>query len=157
MSGCLQINNNDQNEEVKMNNKIITVTVTCTENEKCLFKGEDLFIEINITNNLDRKIGFPLKYIQKKGPYIRLIDQKTGVESFLKSQLADWALKRKFKTIRSGESVTIEWIILIDEIKEFGGNIVDLIAEITIAAGIKVDRKIQEIEETGKLHIIGGK
>jgi hypothetical protein len=155
LSGQLQIKNNNQIEEVEMNNEIITVTVTCIENDKCLYEGEDLFIKISIKNNLDKKIGFPLKYIQKKGPYIKLINTYTSVETNLKSSLANWSLKRKFKTIRPGGSVTVDWVIFSNEIKSISGNNVDLTGEISIVAEIKLDRKIFETEGICTLHIVG--
>ena len=116
----------------------LTITVTCKDNPSCVFQGEDLFLEIAVTNTTSGTIGFPLAFVQKTGPSIRLSNPRTREETNLRTNLADFALKEDFTPIAPGQSVLLRWVIHASELRDMGGADVDLRARITVSAEIAV-------------------
>ena len=117
----------------------LTITVTCKDNPSCVFQGEDLFLEIAVTNPTASPVGFPLAFVQKTGPSIRLINRRTGQETNLRTSLADLALRDELTPVAPGRAVTIAWLITVFELRHMGGADVDLLAEVTVSAGIARD------------------
>jgi len=137
-----------------MTNELLTVTAKCRENDQCLFEGQDMFLDISITNNSEKAIGFPLAYLQKTGPIIRLIDTRTKVETNLKTSLADFDLREEFTLIQPGKAVLVEWVISSYELQQFGGDFVDISVEITVMAQIQVSGKQVDFRGTDTLRIV---
>lgn len=137
-----------------MTNELLAITAKCRENDQCLFEGQDMFLDISITNNHKSGIGFPLAYLQKTGPIIRLIDTRTKAETNLKTNLADFDLREKFTLIQPGKAVLVEWVISSYELQQFGGDFVDLSAEITVMARIQVSGKQVDFRGTDTLQIV---
>ncbi len=137
-----------------MKNQLLTVKAKCKGNDQCLFEGQDIFLDIRITNNQDSGIGFPLAFRQKTGPVIRLIDTRTKAETYLKTNLADLGLREKFTLIPAGETVNLEWVITADELRGFGDRFVDVSAEITVKAKIQVKDKLVDFQGTDTLRIV---
>ena len=125
----------------------LTITVTCKDNPSCVFQGEDLFLEIAITNTTASPVGFPLAFVQKTGPSIRLSDPRTREKTNLRTNLADFTLKDAFTPIPPGKSIVLRWIVFASELRSMGGTDVDLMAEISVYARIGVNG--QSIEFTG--------
>ena len=141
--------------DASMTNQILTITCQCKRNSQFQFDGQDIFLEITITNNLRVDVGFPLSFIQKTGPVIKLIDTRTKMENNLKKNLADFELRQKYTYIQPGQSVNIQWVITGDELKQFGGNPVDVVAEITIMTKLDVSGKQVDFCESEMLRIVG--
>jgi len=137
-----------------MNDPLLAISAKCRGNAPCLFEGQDMFLEIRITNNHDEQIGFPLGFVQKTGPTIRLVDLRTKAETYLRTNLASFDLREKFTQIQPGESVVLEWVITGDELKQFGGHNVDVSAEIIVVAGIQVSAKRIEFRGSNTLRIV---
>ncbi len=137
-----------------MTNPLLTITAKCRGNDPCLFEGQDLFLDIRITNNHRSELGFPLTYLQKTGPVIRLIDTHTKADTYLKTNLADFDLQEKFTLIHPGKAVVVEWIISSDELRQFAGPYVDLSAEITVKTGIQVSGKQVDFRGADTLRIV---
>jgi len=137
-----------------MTNPRLAITATCKENPQCLFKGEDVFMDIKITNTQKVSVEFPFDYIQKTGPTIRLIDTRTKKETYLRKNLADFDLKERFTLIKPGESIILEWVISPYELQQFGLEHVDVIAEITVMASIRTQGETVEFRDTAMLRIV---
>lgn len=141
-------------KDIAMTNQLLTITAKCRGSDPCQFVGKDLFLDISIRNNEKTEIGFPLAFVQKTGPIIRLIDTRTKAETHLHTNPADFALLERFTPVPPGQSVALEWVIMAGELKQFG-EIVDLSAEITLKAKIKVGNRRADFVGADTLRIVG--
>ena len=123
-------------------------------NDPVPFEGKDLLLDISIANPQNTEVGFPLTYVQKCGPIIKLIDSRTKAEAYLKGNLADNALQKQFTIIRSGQSLLLEWVITSGELEQFGGTHVDVSAEITVKTGIQVGGNLVDFQGSDTLRIV---
>lgn len=139
-----------------MSEPLLSIAAACKDHDPCRFTGEDLFIDIRVRNDQPAPVGFPLAFIQKTGPVIRLIDVRTQAETFLPKNLADLALRDQLTTIQPGGSVAIAWVISADELRQFGGDRVEVQAEITIAAKVRVSNRDIDFKGTTMLRITDG-
>jgi len=138
-------------------NQVLTVVVSCRGNPECRYWGEDMFVDIDITNTGRVDVEFPLAFARKSGPYVTLINTRTGVETYLRRNLADPDLMTDFVRIRPGDSVSMEWVITSAELEEFGGRSVDLSAEFRVAADVKIGGKPVAFENRDRVHIVGSR
>jgi hypothetical protein len=123
-----------------MTKPLLTVAARCRANEQCLFEGQEMFVDIAITNNQETEVGFPLEFVQKNGPIVKLTDTRTKAETYLQRNLADPNLQRKLTMIQPGKSVQMEWVITGDELMRFGTD-VDVSAEFAVTADVHVSGK----------------
>ncbi|MGK5005010.1 hypothetical protein [Janthinobacterium sp. LB2P70] len=121
-----------------MPNDVLSVSAHCLDNPACIFTGSDMRIEVVIKNTGSAAVGYPLDYIQQRGPNLRLIDNVSEQSQILKTSLADHALKRAFTTIAPGQSVALQTIIKHTELLLFRKEFVDVTAEIGVSAGIRI-------------------
>ena len=146
-----------QNKGKSMPNGIFAIKVTCQDNAQCLYHGQNMLIEIAVTNTQSVPIGFPLEFREKTGPVIRLWDSRTKAESYTKTELADHALKDRFTTIPPGKSVSLEWVITTAEVEQFAMALVpvaiDIYAEVTLPAEVEVNGKRVQTEAKDSIHI----
>ena len=119
LSTAAQVEFCRQNKDVPMNDQLLTVSVKCKDNPECLFEGEDIFLEIKITNRHNAVVEFPLEYVKDKGPVIKMIDTRTKREIYIPTHPADPELINKYTGIRPGESVVIEYVIYKTELVRF--------------------------------------
>lgn len=139
-----------------MSQPLLSIAAACQDHDPCRFTGEDLFLDIRVRNDQPVAVGFPLAFIQKTGPVIRLIDVRTKAETFLPKNLADLALRDRFTAIPPGGSVGIAWVISADELRQFEGERVDVFAEITIATQVRVADRAIDFTGTTTLRIADG-
>jgi len=137
----------------KMANTTLDMSVTCRENEKCIFTGKEIFLDINLTNISGVNVMLPLEYLQKKGPIVKLIDAYTQSESYLKVNLADPDFRKNFVVISPEQTVTMEWVIFSDELKQYEPY-VNVVAEISIQTDMKVNGEIIKYVGTNKIKIV---
>ena len=137
-----------------MSDQPLQVSARCTDNPGCIFTGEDLQIDILITNTSDKMVGYPLAYMKKRGPTIMLRDPASGRSQPQRISLADHALRSVFTPIAPGQSITLGDVIRASQLKQFGEHI-DVMAEIGVSATIAVgaDGTIQPFKGTVTLHI----
>jgi hypothetical protein len=136
-------------------NQLLYVKVKCKGNDQCLFKGEDVPIDIIITNKHKSTIGYPLEFSESTGPSIRLIDTRTKKETDVPTGLAVFDLKEKFTMIKPGKSLVIEEAIPSYYIKQICGASVDVTAEITMGDTILVDGKHVDFVGSDTIRIVG--
>jgi hypothetical protein len=142
-----------QGKDTGMNVQPVRVRATCRDAD-CRFTGQDMFLDIGVINDHAAEIGFPLRYVQKKGPIIRLIDARTRKETYLRTNPADEDLMEELTPIAPGQSVVIEWVIKSSELQQFGGRYVDLLAEVTLVASVKVGGDRADIRAADTLRIV---
>ena len=140
-----------------MDNQYFSIDVSCRENPACIYKGEDIKVDIKITNMSSKNVGFPLKYIKKRGPSVRLTDNIIGTNRPLRINLAPYDLLKSFTTIRPGESLSFDTTISSSEIVALREKFVDLGVEIVPAVKIQVgeDSKVISFDTVAKLRIVG--
>jgi hypothetical protein len=114
----------------------LVIGAKCRRADPCRADNTDLFFDVTITNASPRPIGFPLAFVQKTGPVIRISDTKTDRETFLRTNPADLALRQQLTTIAPGATVAFPWVIHAVELEGFGP---EPAAEITVHADISVD------------------
>jgi hypothetical protein len=146
-----------QTKDSPMTNQLLTITAKCKGNDKCLYEGKDLLLEISIKNEQSAAVGFPLTYRQKTGPSIRLMDTRTKAEAYLKTNLADSDLRSQFTSIAPGQSVLLEWVITNGELEQFLGTDVNVVAEITVQADVQSGGKLANFKGADTIRIVGKK
>jgi hypothetical protein len=144
-----------QTKESHVINQPLAIHAKCRGSDKCVFDGEDLFIDIAIVNQGPAPVGFPLAYRQKTGPSIRLVDMRTKEESSLRTNPVDPALANEFTQIEPGHSATLEWVIKRSEIQRFARPEIDLSAEISVGCKIRVNGKVEDFLGSAILRIVG--
>ena len=142
-----------QKKEIKMDAQPIVVKVQCKGDDQCLFEGKDIFIDISLYNDSKEEVRFPLEYIKKRGPIIKLIDARTKAETFVPTHIADWDLKEKYTVIGPAQSISLEWVLTADDLDQFGSD-VDVFAEVTIMADILVGTRKVEFKGSDTRHIV---
>jgi hypothetical protein len=140
-----------------MEQSTFSITVACTGNPSCIFAGNDMPLEITVTNSQSYSIGFPRRYIQARGASMKLVDRETGAAKALKTELTDHALKNDYTMLRPGETLTLTTLIGGTEITSLRPKYVDLVAEFGITADIKVPDSEEPVRArgAGQLKIIG--
>lgn len=130
----------EKKKETSMSNQILSVKVNCRNNEQCFYEGKDIFLDIKIFNDENSDVGFPLDFVESKGPITRLIDNRTKADTFIPTHPPDGDLLEKFTTVKPGESLNLEWVITAEELEQYGKD-VDVSIEVTIMADILVKGK----------------
>lgn len=140
-----------------MPNEILSISAHCIDNPACIFTGSDMRIEVLIKNIGNGEVGYPLKYMQARGPNMRLIDNVSEQSQVLKTGLANHALKRDFTTIAPGQAIALQSVIKHTELLLFRKEFVDVTAEIGVSAGIQTAGSEETLPFKGgaSLKIIG--
>ncbi|MDZ5636154.1 MULTISPECIES: hypothetical protein [unclassified Janthinobacterium] len=140
-----------------MPNEILSISAHCIDNPACIFTGSDMRIEVLIKNVGNGEVGYPLKYMQARGPNMRLIDNVSEQSQVLKTGLANHALKRDLTTIAPGQSIALQSVIKHTELLLFRKEFVDVTAEIGVSAGIQTAGNEETLPFKGgaSLKIIG--
>jgi hypothetical protein len=143
------------NTEPAMNNPqpvALDITSHCKDNPGCHFKGQDLWLLIDITNRGTQALGFPLAYLQKAGPVVQLIDRRSQQSTHLKRNLADHALQGQFTPIAPGGSLRLEWVVTAAELLTMG-SAVDLDINIELPATLRLGDKNLAYLGRHQLHV----
>lgn len=139
-----------------MPNQPLQVSARCIDNPGCVFAGEDLRIEIVIINTSAQMAGYPLAYMERRGPTVMLRDPVSGRSQPQRISLADHALRSVFTAIAPGQSIALGDVIKASQLRQFGEKI-DLTAEIGVSTTITVGTAgiTQPFEGTVTLRIAG--
>lgn len=132
----------------------LIVSAKCRGNDRCQYEGKDMFVDITIKNADDADVSFPLAFVKKAGPIIRMVDNATKEDIYLSRTPGDHSLLLQFVTIPPGQSVSMDWVLFKDELTHFGGTHVDVSAEITIKAAVKFKDKPFEFLGKDTLKIV---
>lgn len=140
-----------------MENQLLSFTAECRDNPACIFSGGDVFVDIVVKNVSSDIVGYPARFLQARGPSVRLIDQETQRVRILKTGLADLTLKTSFTDLQPGQSVTLHTVITMRELTTFRKEYVDIRAEIVVPADVRVPGKadLVPLDGGGKLRIRG--
>lgn len=140
-----------------MEKNYLSIELSCRDNPSCIYKKQDLDIEILIKNTSPTEIGFPLKYITRRGPAVMLIDVATQKKMPLRINLAPHALLKEFTIIKPGQSVVINTKLNNSDIIAFREDFVNLIVEISAALKIQTteNEELVYFNDVAKIKIRG--
>ncbi|MDN2712318.1 hypothetical protein O0880_23085 [Janthinobacterium sp. SUN118] len=140
-----------------MPNDVLSISARCIDNPACIFTGGDMRVEVLIQNTGNGEVGYPLEYMQLRGPNMRLIDNASEQSQVLKTGLANHALKRAFTRIAPGQSVALQSIIKNSELLMFRKEFVDVTAEIGVSTNIQAgdSEELLPFKGSASLKIIG--
>jgi hypothetical protein len=131
---------------------IVSVTVRCRGGDACPLADGDLFLDIHVENRLTTDIEFPLAFIRKTGPSIRLVHERTGAETQLRTHLADLDLRQELTVVPPGGSVRFAWVIHESELAQLGSPI-DVTAEVVVFGELRVSGKTERFRAVATLRI----
>ena len=120
-----------------MSDEPLQVTARCMDNPGCVFSGGDMRIEILISNTSGDTVGYPLAYMEKRGPTIMLHNPASGRSQPQRISLADRALRSVFTGIAPGQSIALDDVVKASQLRQFGEQ-VDVTAEIGVSTTITV-------------------
>ncbi len=125
----MQVNQNNS----KVINNDITITALCNGQNICKFIGQDITLNVQITNTSGQPISIPLQFLQQRGPSIRLINQQTNQDLVLPTNPANQDLLNDYTTLQPQESAKLDWVITTSEISQLGIEQAGIKAEISIS------------------------
>lgn len=125
-------------------NDYFTISTNCERHEECIYNNErEIPVIVTIQNISSKGFYIPLKFIEKTGPGVELIDHHTKKSMPLRPNIASWDLKREMTYIPVNGSVSFKWAILDAEISSF---IVD--GSVDVAAVFSVLTNVYDSERT---------
>lgn len=65
-------------EKYTLEQSPLLVTIECKSNPRCVYDGKPIELRIQVTNISTKNIEVPLDYLERRGPYVRLIDRSSG-------------------------------------------------------------------------------
>lgn len=146
---------------VKANNMTSTyaplsISLQCLGNAGCAYQRKPIDVLVTIRNDGSRDIGFPLDYLRKSGPIVKVIDTDTGAVTYARRGLANPALKTQFTTIAPGDSISMEIDVHPADIETFRIKKVDISVEIILKGDIRIDgeTQLQDYQGGAKIRII---
>lgn len=143
-------------------NPQIGVSAECEGSDKCIYTpGKDLLFKVVISNKGSVPIGFPLKFKQRTGPVVKLVNNITDNPSIQKefqvpTSPADFATEQEFTTIEPGKSVSVDWVlhpVEMDPFEDSRNKEINITAEITIASKIKLKDEVTDFTGKTDMHI----
>jgi hypothetical protein len=141
-----------------MDNWNLKISATCRNNVDCIYNGDNIKIDITIKNIGPDVVGFPLEYIIRRGPKIKLINETNNESRNQRINLAPYDLLKKFKMIFPGASVIFESTIPSSEILIFQQNPVAITAEISASVEIFVGEEFRKYQYNDCIGLhIGGR
>ncbi|WP_034458292.1 hypothetical protein [Buttiauxella noackiae] len=103
-----------------VDNKYYIITISCYEQNECAYnKVDNIPIVVTIINISDAGFYLPLKFIEKTGPGVHLIDLNSNKRMPLMSNLASWDLKKELVYVPKEGKVSLKWTILAQEVAPF--------------------------------------
>ncbi|WP_086873464.1 hypothetical protein [Kosakonia pseudosacchari] len=119
-------------------NDYFTITANCERREECIYNNErEIPVVVTIKNISSKGFYIPLKFIEKTGPGVELVDHRTKKSMPLRPNIANWDLKKEMTYIPVNGSVSFKWAILDAEISSFivDGS-VDVVAVFSVLTNV---------------------
>ena len=140
-------------------NNYFIISTNCERQEECVYNNErEIPVVVTIKNISSKGFYIPLKFIEKTGPGVELIDRRTKKSMPLRPNIADWDLKKEMTYIPVNGSVSFKWAILDAEISSFivAGS-VDVVAVFSVLTNVYDSERtnVGEFISSTKLIITG--
>lgn len=137
-----------------MNENVLQVEIVCVNPDQCRYRGDDVLLDIALTNPRGGEVGFPLTFFQKAGPVVRIVDTRTEVEAFADRSLADLGLLEQFTMIGSGQTVALRILLGEEDLGQFDEHRVDVTIHVTLLTHILVNGSRVEYRGGASYHIV---
>lgn len=137
-----------------MNDNVLQIAIKFVDPDNCRYRGDDVLLDVELTNPRGGEVGFPIEFMQRAGPVVRIVDNRSGVESFADRSLADLALLEKFTMIGSGQTAAIRILLGEEDLCQFDEHRVDVTIEVTLLTKILVNGSHLEYRGTATLQIV---
>jgi len=112
------------------------LSVACGGVKECRYSGGDLRFRIRLKNAGTSALEIPIAYLRQAGPIVRLADVRGSGDTYLRRNLADEDLRKRFVALAPGRAATIDWLITEAELAAYRGP-ARLSAEVTIVATLR--------------------
>ena len=137
-----------------MNDNVLQIAIKYVEPDTGRYRGDDVLLDVELTNPRGGEVGFPIDFMQRAGPIVRIVDNNTGVEAYVDRSLADLALLEQFTMIGSGQSASIRMLLGEEDLCQFDEHRVDVTIEVILLAKILVNGSHLEYRGTATLRIV---
>jgi hypothetical protein len=141
-------------ETIPMTTPTLEISARCAESKTCIYRGQEVFIDVGITNRHGTPVELPLAFLQQVGPIVELVNARDRASTFVPRNPGSPALLAKPTILQPGKSASLQWVIGAQELEQFGPD-VDLTAEVTLMMNIVVDGNVVEFRGSDTLRIVG--
>jgi hypothetical protein len=143
--------------EAGMPNPTFSMTAICTDNEKCIFYNLPIAVVLTITNTSNAEVAIPAEFIKRKGPYLKILDSRTGKVVTMGTGMTDPALLQKLTVLPAGHSLKLSTTINADGVEEFGPAMIDVVARFSVSVPTKpiVGSNFSETRCSASIRILG--
>lgn len=114
----------------------ISMNVFCNGEKQCVYQGEDLNINVIITNITTEPIALPMTYLRERGPRITLVNNDTEKEVVLPSGPDQQNLLSDQTTIGPNQTARLSWVLKNSDVKQVGGDAINIIANVTLSTPV---------------------
>lgn len=122
--------------------ELLVLRVQCKDNPGCRYRGEDLFLTLELSHRHPRPVEIPLAFLRQRGPSIKLVGQQTRAETQVPTLPAQADPSESLEPLAPGAVATLEWVLKPGDFEQLGPGNHSFAAEVTIAAEVKADGKL---------------
>ncbi len=140
-----------------MNRNILKISMSCRNNPECIFNGEEIILDIVLTNIASHDIGLPLSYLRRRGVSCVLIDNRTNKKFEMGVPITPPSLRREFVRISPRQEVKLVYELGADLIGSIGDKRADFTAVLRVGSllELKEGDEPMNFTEEAKIHIHG--
>lgn len=117
----------------------ISLNVLCNGEKQCVYQGQDLNINLIITNTSDDSIALPMTYLSQRGPSITLVNNDTEKRITLPTGPDDRSLLSDQRIVGAGQTARLSWLLKNADIREVAGDTVNIIANVSLPTTVYHD------------------
>lgn len=133
----------------------ITLKILCDAQNECIYRGEDVDILICIKNKGKSEVSIPVAYLQKAGPIMTLIDERTGKTLSIRRNRPPSKLLKELKIVAPGSEADLHWSITREEVETFRHEIIAISVEVKLIMPAVVDGVEERMMAIGTTKIVG--
>lgn len=131
---------------------MIELHARCIDDPLCRFRDQELELELEVFNAGREAVSLPTEYYQRRGPVIKLVDNRSGKRSTVGMGQPMPQLLDQLQVIEPGQSYRFRWIIMPEDIQSFALRPVDL----TVEFGLSLNPRLAGADAkmiTTRLHV----
>lgn len=137
-----------KDQDTTVGSDLISINVLCNGEKQCVYQGQDLNINIIITNISNDSISLPVAYLGQLGPRITLINNDTGKELIIPTGPSQQSLLDDRTVISPGQTARLSWILKNSDILQVAGDAINILANVTLST--PVYNSTGSTQETGR-------
>lgn len=135
----------------------LSIAITCRSNPTCVFKGDDIYLDIEIYNQSEKNVFLTTKFMRGTGADIKIIDTRTRTIHYSFAGLGDYTLLRDYELIPAkGKVVMKSEVITGYDLTVARKSLVHLQLEVNFSGRWKYSEgNAAPFKETGYVDIVG--